>query len=103
LKRMAANRMEELERLLNKCTDGFVPDYATFYQEAADILNKPGSDTFLEVLRSTADEFARSCMSESSFADPKARIKSFQKVKLFFGLINYLREPVRSVFTAVIQ
>jgi hypothetical protein len=103
LTRAAQSHMAELDVLLEQCTGGFVPDYATFYPKASEMLQQPGSEMFFKVMNRCTQDFANICASKTKTSSDADRWRSFQKYKLFLGLTQHLNEPVRSMFMAALQ
>lgn len=101
--RAAEAHIKALNELLEACTGAAVPNYLGFYASAKALLDQPYSESFVELLRSKATEFVRTCASAGIATNEKQKLSAFQKYKLLLGLFSNLREPAASVFMSALE
>lgn len=100
LDRAANDVMMQIDSLLEDCTGGMVPDYATFRAAMPEIFERIASYRLYErVARIAADFFSHmeQINNEGDAAVNKESWVAFQKYKLFISTIESLNEPARSL------
>jgi hypothetical protein len=96
--RAAQSVSAELSDLLDRCTGGPFPDYASFYEKAGDIFSKGYSHRVISEVAAITTRFFSLSQGESSQTSEQ-KWRDFQKFKLLRAFIDqYMAEPARSVF-----
>jgi hypothetical protein len=90
----------EFEHLLDRCSKEHVPDYATFYSEAPELLSRGYPESVINrVFFSVVDRFKEATsQGPEDWTDKVQGIKRFSQFKLLFGLIDHMPEPAKSVY-----
>jgi hypothetical protein len=101
--RQANQVISELNRLLDQCSGGFVPDYAHFHIEAVKIFDTGYSHIFLEKVAQIANEFFAAAETSNSVNGQQTWVR-FQKFKLLFSFAReHMPEPARSLFLRALR
>ncbi len=88
-----------ITKLLDKCSAGSIPDYMTFYLEMESLFNNGYHHKLIEEIFSVGQVFIADILNHRNGATYKEDNKrNFFKYKLFFGFIQRLREPAKSLF-----
>jgi hypothetical protein len=106
LDRATAGVMNDLDRLLDQCTGGIVPDYSGFRANMPNLFDRLSSHRlYVRVAHATA-EFARH-MKEMGEKGKKGATRdawvSFQKYKLFISMTGDLNEPFKSLLEEALR
>jgi hypothetical protein len=100
LDRATADVMKDLDRLLEECTGGMVPDYCTFRANVAKLFDHLSSHRLYARVAHAAADFARHMQTVNEGAGEKSKRDawvSFQKYKLFMSMIRDMNEPFKSL------
>jgi hypothetical protein len=100
LDRAAADVMRQLERLLDQCTGGMVPDYVTFKLNVPKLFDRLSSHRLYERVAHAAADFARHMKTVNDNAEDAAKQDAwvaFQKFKLFMSTIREMNDPFKSL------
>lgn len=112
-RRAADQVVGEMRQILDECTDGFVPDYVRFWNEARRVFDAGYSHKLCEEIAEVTRDFLRSLADLPDERDVPAKLeaqdeefmakmmegqKNFQKYKLLMSFIEKMREPARSIF-----
>jgi hypothetical protein len=100
LDRAAEDVVKELDRLLDQCTGGMVPDYYSFQNAVNSLLDRLSSHRLYErVAQAAADFFSHMTRLSKQDDDPATKSEArvaFQKYKLFVSIIRDMHEPAKS-------
>lgn len=92
-----------LDALLDACATVPVPNYARFYQEAGELVERGYTHRLLARIAEVTAQFHQA-LEETPTMARQERIKRFQKFKLLVGWIDqWLNEPARTLFRAALE
>lgn len=101
----AKEAIEEVNRLLEDCTKGDIPDYATFNSEMGNLFNFGYHHKFLnkvfEVGQSFFQDITHYESGNTEWTDTSKKL--FLKYKLFLSFILYSPEPMKTIFEQKLQ
>ena len=100
LERASADVMKELDRLLDQCTGGVVPDYYTFQASVPKLFDRLSTHRLYARVADAAAAFAQHMQTMNENAGRAAKQEawvSFQKFKLFMNMSQYTNEPFKSL------
>jgi hypothetical protein len=98
--------LSELDQLLEGCTGGMVPDYATFYSAAGKIFGRGYSHKMLEKVAQVVFDFFGDVREYDNTGRSPNRESwvHFQKYKLLWAFVDqFMTEPARSVFLQLFE
>lgn len=106
LDRAAASVIADLDRLLDECTGGMVPDYVTFKSRAPDLFNQGYSYKLYSRIASAASDFfgnAAKISDQGEATGSASAWVAFQKYKLFLSLVMEMADPAKSLFEEALR
>ena len=106
LARAADQILSEIDRLLDDCTGGTVPDYVTFRAKTGELFAKGYSHRLYERIADAAREYAEKMKRISDAASDDVMSEgwvAFQKYKLFLSMVMGMPEPAKSLFDQALE
>lgn len=91
----------EFLKLLEKCSNGIIPDYVTFYSQAPALLSRGYPEQMLVMVFRRVVNHLRECMMDlPGKQNPFDQQRTFGQFKLLFGLTDNMPDPAKQVYEA---
>jgi len=98
----AEKLINEFTDLLDRCSNGLIPDYANFYTKAPVLLSVGYPEAILkEVFETVTDGFKKIMSRDRDNTEILIARKRTNQFKLLFGLAGNLPMPIRLVYEGV--